>query len=289
MKALAWWVAFVLLALPAGSAKAVPKEVDSFPWQNSRHDNTETLPPGLSKKVPDPAPDPGPEPAPVNAPSDSAPPVAGTGTVVEYTGTVPDASLTAPAPLGGTILGSVLDSPSLPPVAPVVPASAPAIEAASPPGDASSQGLSGAPQGVARGVQVIPNPIPALSPVFLSFLTLSAIGLGAIGGYTLRPPRVRPKAPTVFALPTVEDLFGRVRSHPLDGQAHFQLGVELIRLGVPEVALHHLNRSFRLRPDALLRLLEDPAYVVLRGREDVRRLLRQFHREQQRRIWAGYA
>lgn len=132
-------------------------------------------------------------------------------------------------------------------------------------------------------------------------VVLGAITVGALGAHTIALPRrpravpstppagVPPPTPPTPAANDVEGLMKRVRDQPFDGGAHFQLAMELLRRGEVPVAVRHLDRSFRLAPDGILRLLEDPQYAPVRERSEVRQVLARIHREQQRRIWAGYA
>lgn len=137
----------------------------------------------------------------------------------------------------------------------------------------------------------MPSAPGPLSRLTLGLVTVGALALGALGGFTLRLPRWprRQSQPPAPAGPTLEQLVDRVQAAPLDGEAHFQLAVELMRRGEPKLALRHFERSFRLVPDTILRLLENPEFRPLLQDEDVRRILRRFHRDQQRKIWAGYA
>lgn len=80
-----------------------------------------------------------------------------------------------------------------------------------------------------------------------------------------------------------------VRLAPLDAKAQFEFGVELFRRGDVVRALNHLERAFRLEPERLLRFLQDSRFAWIRGDARVLDLLRGIHREQQRRVWAGYA
>ncbi len=89
--------------------------------------------------------------------------------------------------------------------------------------------------------------------------------------------------------PSLADLVQRVRERPNDGPAQFALGVEFFEAGHREKSLRHLERAFRLAPEVVLHLLNDPRYGAVRSDDDVRRILKRFHRDLQRRIFAGYA
>lgn len=88
---------------------------------------------------------------------------------------------------------------------------------------------------------------------------------------------------------TADKLMREVRERPLDGEAHFLLGIQLLRQDDPKRALPHLARSFRLRPDLIVRLLEDESLRLVRDDPRVRVLLRAVQRENQQRVWSGYA
>lgn len=103
---------------------------------------------------------------------------------------------------------------------------------------------------------------------------------------TRRHPAPPPPAP---ARDPLEVALERIRENPLDGDAHFDLGVELLQAGDLESALPHLDRSFRLMPVTILKLLGDPTYAPVLENPSVRDLLGRYHREQQRKLWAGYA
>lgn len=135
------------------------------------------------------------------------------------------------------------------------------------------------------------------------FLLTGALLLGAFSGYGMRaarssaPPKLPmqpPPAPLVEfkpeapAAPGVDELRQRVKDQPANGEAHFELGVALWHAGEASTALAYLERAFRLRPDQVLRVLEDPRFESLRASDDLRRLLRRYQRDQQRTLWTGY-
>lgn len=95
--------------------------------------------------------------------------------------------------------------------------------------------------------------------------------------------------PADAATLNVEELVERVQRHPLDSDAQFHLGVRLIQAGQASMAVRHLERSFRIDQNGILRLLENPDYRDALAHPDVRDLLARIQREQQRRVWAGYA
>ncbi len=134
-----------------------------------------------------------------------------------------------------------------------------------------------------------------------SSLAMGALTVAILGVKTLRRPRAMakpadpltaaaaPKPPDPAPAATLDELVERAQKSPLDGEAQFVLGVELFRRGQPDIALRHLDRSFRLQPGGIMRLLEDPELAPMRDHGEVRQLLGRYHREQQRRVWAGYA
>lgn len=88
---------------------------------------------------------------------------------------------------------------------------------------------------------------------------------------------------------TIDAILAQVRENPLNGEARFHLGIALYRDNKPSEALRHLDRSFRLSPEALLKFLESPQYAEIRSRPEMRVLLQRFHREQHWKVWASYA
>lgn len=92
------------------------------------------------------------------------------------------------------------------------------------------------------------------------------------------------------ASPTVATLNrARLTKNPNDAAAHFELGVLWLRGARRANALGHLYRAFRLDASLVLRILTDPTLVPVREDPDVRGLLKEYYREQQRKVWAGYA
>jgi hypothetical protein len=131
-------------------------------------------------------------------------------------------------------------------------------------------------------------------------LAVGALTIGVLGVHTFRAPgRLRsaaapPAAPAPAPPPAEEklglpELIERAQKEPLNSGLQFDLGVELIKIGRADVGLRALDRSFRLEPGGILKLLEDPELAPLRERHEVRLLLGRFQREQHRKVWAGYA
>lgn len=98
----------------------------------------------------------------------------------------------------------------------------------------------------------------------------------------------RPPAPEGRLPDDAAGLLAHVQKQPLDSEAHFRLGVALVR-EQGTTGLRHLDRAFRLQPEGILRFLEDPEYAPIRDRDDVRHMLRRIHRDNQWKIWGGYA
>jgi len=129
-------------------------------------------------------------------------------------------------------------------------------------------------------------------------VAVGALAVSVLGVQTYRGPRrariappptsplVGPPAPEILDL---GQLIERAQKQPLDGELQFRLGVELFRVGRPDVGLRAIDRSFRLHPPAVVRLLEDPELASIRDSHEIRQLLGRFQREQHRKVWAGYA
>ena len=84
-------------------------------------------------------------------------------------------------------------------------------------------------------------------------------------------------------------LVTHLRDNPHDGAARLELALLLVQRGQRSLALTHLEHSFRRYPEGVLRILQDPALEGLRRDEDLRAILKRFHRSQQQRLWAAYA
>lgn len=135
----------------------------------------------------------------------------------------------------------------------------------------------------------------------------AGLGLGVLGLVALRALRFRSQgaakppapptpgpAPAAPAQPPLDpkDVGGaleRVRADPLDGPARFALGIALLHSDQADEAARHLERSFRLSPESLLKFLEAPEFAEHRQRKEVRGVLARIHREQNWKVWSGYA
>ncbi len=92
-------------------------------------------------------------------------------------------------------------------------------------------------------------------------------------------------APTV----SLADLARHVQNQPLDAAGQFAIGVEFLRNGDVPRGIRHLELSVRMDPAGLLVILDHEDLEDVRRNPDVRRFLRRYHDEQQRRLWSGYA
>lgn len=85
------------------------------------------------------------------------------------------------------------------------------------------------------------------------------------------------------------ELLRRLDADPFDADVRFDLGVELTRRGHEEMGSKHLDRSFKIAPQGILKLIADPTLAPVRETPEVERVLRAHHREHTRRIYAAYA
>lgn len=245
------------------------------------------------------------------SPAVGSPDVGTTSSSVRFT---VDAGVSGTPSAAGTTqaLGEILQaspSPTSDPLAaPVKPAGGVAASLGLPPAD-----LLGAPADSSDAESLPPWASPVIEanlPVGAAGGAAAAVlaaGLGIAGSLRFRPSVAVPGVPhparaAAIARPRpaptsggweqglrVSDLLERVRTNPLDGIARFELGIALLKADHLELGLKHLDRAFRLFPEALLRFLEDPAFGPLRQRDEVKRILRRFQRDQERRLWMGYA
>jgi len=141
-------------------------------------------------------------------------------------------------------------------------------------------------------------------PAFLTLATGALIGLALGAAWAVRrrkPAQVRaarsflrslqatkPIEPRGNALDRFEDLVERANAEPLNAGAQFELAMELFDHDQTDLGLRSLDRAVHLAPEVLLVFLNDPRYAKLRGRDDVRMLLKNVWRDSERRL-AGYA
>lgn len=136
----------------------------------------------------------------------------------------------------------------------------------------------------ARPPQIARPPRPGSPPTLKWSVVVDAVAVATRPPSPARTGKPQPPAPPQF-----EELADRVAQNALDGEAQVLLGVELLARGERAAGLVHLERGIRLLPVAVLHLLKAPELDWLRHDEGVRRVLRRFHRDQQRRLWTGYA
>lgn len=97
-----------------------------------------------------------------------------------------------------------------------------------------------------------------------------------------------PVAPAVSRL-GIQALMMRVEKVPGDADACFALATQLLLQGLHDSGLRYLDRSLRLNPLHVVRLLQDGELAPIRANPEVRAMLRRMKTDYDRRAWTGYA
>lgn len=87
----------------------------------------------------------------------------------------------------------------------------------------------------------------------------------------------------------LQALLARVQRVPHDAEACFLVATQLLMQGSQEMGLRYLDRSLRLNPLHVLRLLQEADLAPVREHPEVQALLKRLKNDYDRRAWTGYA